>query len=215
MAEFEPKKIARLFPSRWHSIYTATKLRTDPLYNAVYTELEGSRLPLLDIGCGLGILAFYLRERGQLFPVEAIDYDLRKIKEANIAANNYSSLVFAHRDVRDGIPKFSGNVTILDILQFFSAGEQHSLLKSAALAVAKGGKLIIRSGIRNHSLRFKLTKLGDRIARASFWMKAAPTCYPDIDFIMEIMQQAGLSGNSRPLWGKTPFNNHLLVFHRD
>jgi 2-polyprenyl-3-methyl-5-hydroxy-6-metoxy-1,4-benzoquinol methylase len=215
MVNLEAKKISHLFPSRWHRIYTSTKLRSDPLYDAVFNELEGSRLPLLDIGCGLGILAFYLRERGQSFPIKAIDYDRRKIKEASSAVSNYASLSFDHRDVRDGIPEFCGNITLLDTLQFFSAEGQRSLLRAAALSVARGGKIIIRSGINDSSLRFKLTRLGDRIARATLWMKAAPTCYPDIDFIMEIMQKAGLRGNTRPLWGKTPFNNYLLVFHRD
>ena len=215
MDEFKPKQIARLFPSRWHRGYASTKLRSDPLYEAVYKELKASPLPLLDIGCGLGILAFYLREKGETFPVKAIDYDQRKITEANIAARNYPSLSFKHLDVRNGIPEFSGNVTVLDILQFFTSSEQLALLKSAALSIAKGGKLIIRSGIRDDSMRFKITRLADHIARAASWMKAGPTCYPDISFIVQVMEEAGLSGKTRPLWGKTPFNNHLLVFSRD
>ena len=215
MDEFKPKQIARLFPSRWHRGYISTKLRSDPLYEAVHKELKASPLPLLDIGCGLGILAFYLREKGETFPVKAIDYDQRKITEANIAARHYPSLSFKHLDVRDGIPKFSGNVTVLDILQFFTSSEQLTLLKSAALSIAKGGKLIIRSGIRDNSMRFKITRLGDHLARASFWMKASPTCYPDINSIVQTMEEEGLSGKTRPLWGKTPFNNHLLVFSRD
>ncbi|MCP4847533.1 MAG: class I SAM-dependent methyltransferase [Verrucomicrobiaceae bacterium] len=215
MATLKPEKISRLFPSRWHRIYTIAKLRSDPLYNAVYNELEGSQLPLLDIGCGLGILAFYLRERDQLFPIKAIDYDQRKIIAAKNAARNHLSLDFIHGDIRDGLPDFSGNITILDILQFFSPKEQATLLRNAALSVARGGKLIIRSGISDNSLRFKTTRLGDRIAKATFWMKAAPTCYPEVHSIVKIMEQSGLRGEAHPLWGKTPFNNYLMVFNRD
>src|SRR5690606_9789718 len=54
------KKLAAPFSTRWDRNYVAAKVKTDPLYGAVYDELRGSDLPLLDLGCGLGLLAFYL-----------------------------------------------------------------------------------------------------------------------------------------------------------
>ena len=215
MATPDSKQISRLFSSRWHRIYTLAKLRSDPLYDAVHNELKASTLPLLDVGCGLGILAFYLRESGREFPIRAMDYDMRKIKAATIAAKSYSGLNFIHGDARNYLPESCGNVTILDILQFLNSKEQHTLLTTAAISVARGGKLIIRTGIRDSSLRFKTTRLGDQLARATFWMKSSPTCYPESETILEVLGEAGLKGKTKPLWGKTPFNNYLLVFHRD
>ncbi|MFP6873430.1 MAG: class I SAM-dependent methyltransferase [Verrucomicrobiales bacterium] len=215
MAAIDPRQISRLFSSRWHRVYTIAKLRSDPLYDAVYNELKNSMLPLLDLGCGLGILAFYLRERGQKFPIRAVDYDKRKIKAATIAAKTYPGLEFRHADAREGIPEFCGNVAILDTLQFLNANEQRSLLTTAAMSVAQGGKLIIRTGIRDNSLRFKTTRLGDQLARVTFWMKSAPACYPSSGSILDILGKTGLTGTAKPLWGKTPFNNYLLVFRRN
>ncbi|MFT4548607.1 MAG: hypothetical protein ACI9MB_002560, partial [Verrucomicrobiales bacterium] len=63
-APFDYAKLARLFGSPWHRNYVKSKLRTDPLYDGVFGELVDEVLPLLDLGCGLGLLAFYLRERG-------------------------------------------------------------------------------------------------------------------------------------------------------
>ncbi len=209
------REISGLFTSRWHRGYARGKLRSDPLYGGVFSELEGSALPLLDLGCGIGVLAFYLRERGLDFPVLGIDYDPGKIEAAQAAASGYRDLEFRHGDAREGMPESSGNVTILDILQFFTAGQQAELLAAAARRVAPGGKLIIRTGLRDKSWRFKVTYLGDLLARATFWMKAAPTHYPTAGSLTTTLEAAGLEGSIRPLWGKTPFNNHLAVFaHR-
>lgn len=209
------KKLAAPFPNRWDRGYVATKVKTDPLYAAVYDELRGSDFPLLDLGCGLGLLAFYLRERGLAFPIRGVDYDPRKIRSAEkvAAALSLSGLSFATHDARSGLPEHSGNVSILDILQFFTPSEQEILLGRAASLVAPGGKLVIRSGLRDRSMRFRITVAGDFLAKASFWMKAAPTHYPSADDFRRILSPFGRVSMS-PLWGGTPFNNHLIVLER-
>lgn len=214
---FDFAKLARQFGSPWHRNYVKSKLRTDPLYNGVYEELKDEEAPLLDLGCGLGLLAFYLRARDLKFPILGIDYDTRKIDDAiRLAAEHYSEqeLEFRVGDAREGIPDFTGNVTILDILQFFSPEEQDRLLSNAASCVGVGNKLVIRSTLRKRGWRFRITQCVDLIAKATFWMKAAPTHYPTDESIRTSLEKAGLEGNCRPLWGKTPFSNYLLVFER-
>jgi 2-polyprenyl-3-methyl-5-hydroxy-6-metoxy-1,4-benzoquinol methylase len=209
-------QIAALFPGRWNQNYVAAKLRTDPLYSALAAQLAHSPLPLLDLGCGLGLLAFFLRTEGIEVPILGLDYDARKIDSARRAAttSHTAELSFSHHDARSGLPEHHGNVSILDILQFFTPAEQESLLKLAASRVAPGGKLIIRSGLRDASWRFKITVLGDWLAKATFWMKAAPTHYPAAKDFQQILSPFGKVEIS-PLWGKTPFNNHLIVLMRD
>ncbi len=209
------QEIAALFPGRWDRNYVAAKLRTDPLYTALVRNLRGSELPLLDLGCGLGLLALFLRAEGISARIHGLDYDLRKIESANRAAAQakVADVSFAHHDARQGLPEHHGNVTILDILQFFTPGEQESLLQLAASRVAPGGKLVIRSGLKDPSLRFKITVLGDWLAKATFWMKAAPTHYPTAEDFRKILSPFG-TVEIQPLWGKTPFNNHLIVLTR-
>lgn len=208
-------RIASFFPGKWDRYYIPAKLKSDPLYGAVYEELRSSELPLLDLGCGLGLLALYLRERGLHFPIHALDYDQRKIDEARRASKegDYHSLIFDHHDARCGLPEHSGTVTILDILQFFQPAEQEALLKLAAARVAPGGKLVIRSGLRDASLRFKITVAGDILAKLTNWMKAGPGHYPSADDFSRILTPYG-TVRIRPLWGGTPFNNHLVVLER-
>jgi 2-polyprenyl-3-methyl-5-hydroxy-6-metoxy-1,4-benzoquinol methylase len=209
------RKIAGLFPGRWDRNYVAAKLRTDPLYSALAENLRGSELPLLDLGCGLGLSAFYLRSEGVIVPIHGLDYDIRKIDSACLAAkaSGIADLSFSHHDARTGLPEHHGNVSILDILQFFTRDEQQTLLQLAASRVAPGGKLIIRSGLRDPSWRFKITVLGDWLAKATFWMKAAPTHYPTTEDFRQILSPFGTVTIS-PLWGGTPFNNHLIVLNR-
>jgi 2-polyprenyl-3-methyl-5-hydroxy-6-metoxy-1,4-benzoquinol methylase len=201
---------------RWEYHYTRSKLRTDPVYEAVLDQVYGTPFPILDIGCGIGLLAHYLNASGHEVPIAGFDYDERKIKSAQLMARraNLEDLNFSAGDARQGLPEFSGHVVILDILQFFTETEQNALLLAAASRVAPGASLIIRSGIQDASWRFRLTVLGDYLAKISFWMKAAPTRYPDAEQFKKVLTTAGLQVSLTPLWGKTPFNNHLIIGKR-
>jgi 2-polyprenyl-3-methyl-5-hydroxy-6-metoxy-1,4-benzoquinol methylase len=215
MSATDTKSIASLYAGRWNQNYVAAKLRTDPLYTALAEKLRDSPLPLLDLGCGLGLLAFFLRAHGINVPICGLDYDSRKIDGARRAADlsKTRDVDFSTHDARQGLPEHRGNVSILDILQFFTAPEQERLLKLAAERVAPGGMLIIRSGLRDDSLRFKITVAGDLLAKATFWMKAAPTHYPAAEDFHRILAPFGKVAIT-PLWGGTPFNNHLIVLSR-
>jgi len=207
------KRIARLCSGVSTRHYTSSKLKIDPLYAGVFEELSSRKFPLLDIGCGMGILGLYLRERGWNPDIIGFDYDQRKIKEGNnmVKVGGYENIILSQGDARTELPDHQGDVTILDILQFFQEEEQETLLKEAANRVAPGGKLIIRSGLKEHNGRFFVTWLGDLIAKLTFWMKAAPIHYPTAETFRSVLGEAGLTVEVRPFWGKTPFNNYLIV----
>jgi len=209
----EIDRIASLCDRRWDRHYTRAKLRSDPVYAAVVGEIGSSHLPVLDIGCGIGLLAHYLSACGCQAPVTGLDYDERKIASAQRMARaaGHSGLAFTPGDVRTGLPEFSGHVVVLDILQFLTQAQQDAVLSAAAARVAPGGKLIIRTGLRDGSWRFGVTVLGDYLAKATLWMKAAPTCYPDAAQFHRVLGTAGMKVTLQPLWGRTPFNNFLVI----
>ncbi|MFK7909687.1 MAG: class I SAM-dependent methyltransferase [Akkermansiaceae bacterium] len=209
-------KISSLFKGTSDRIYTRCKIKTDPLYEGVLGELKNQDRPLLDIGCGMALLAMYLRESGWVGSVIGFDYDSRKIESGKdvLQRGHYQNIILQQGDAREELPEHQGNVTILDILQFFEPSEQADLLKLASDRVEPGGKLIIRSGLKEKNLRFFITWLGDLFAKITFWMKAAPTHYPTAEFFREKLEGHGLSVEIRPFWGKTPFNNYLIVAKR-
>lgn len=215
MTSSDIDRIAKSFDSHWQRHYVASKLRTDPVYQAISAELAGSPLPVLDIGCGLGLLAFYLQASGVNPPFLGIDFDAPKIGAANIVAGKLGA---AHADfrateVQSGLPEHSGNVCILDVLQYLTPDGQQELLTTAARMLPPGGVLAIRSGLKDDSTRFKITVAGDIFAKATFWMKSSPRHYPRAEDFHRILSPFG-NVVVRPLWGNTPFNNHLITLRR-
>lgn len=210
------RKISSLCSEKALYYYTKSKILTDPLYGGVLQQVQGRNRPLLDIGCGVGILSYYLRESGWNAPVKGVDYDASKIEQGRgmIERGGYKDINLSQGDARSELPEHSGDVTILDILQFFTHEEQEALLKLAAQRVSEGGKLIIRSGLKKKSLRFFITWCGDVFAKATFWMKAAPTHYPTAELFERVLGEAGFQVEIQPFWGKTPFNNFLIVATR-
>lgn len=211
----EIDRIAKSFDSKWQRHYVASKLRTDPVYQAITPLLEESPLPILDIGCGLGLLALHLRASGVKAPILGVDYDAPKIASARKTAAKLgvSNVEFRANDVQGGLPDHEGNVCLLDVLQFLTPEDQQELLTEAARRVPAGGLFIIRSGLRDASMRFKITVAGDLLARATLWMKAAPRHYPVREDFVRILSPFG-KVEIIPLWGNTPFNNHLITLRR-
>ena len=216
------QRIARAFlPPRWHGnryfyYYTRAKLRTDPLYPGVLDALRGTTAPVLDLGCGIGLLAHALRADGSGLPYRGVDIDARKIVEARRAASvaGLAEVAFEVVDLADGLPAHSGSVAILDVLQFVPPDAQDAILDAAIARIAPGGVLVIRTGLDDGSARAKTTRRIDAFSRMVGWMNAGPTRYSDADALRAKFTAAGLDARFDPLHGNTPFNNWRIVAAR-
>ncbi|MEQ1580114.1 MAG: class I SAM-dependent methyltransferase [Steroidobacteraceae bacterium] len=209
--------IARQYlPSRWHYYYARSKLATDPLYAAVAEALAGTQAPLLDLGCGMGLMAHYCRARGVAFSYHGVDNDTAKIELARAAAARagLSACRFDTLDLAQGIPAHQGSVALLDVLQFLPPEGMAVLIAQAAACVTDSGRLVIRTGLQDASWRTRVTKATDWFSSAIRWMNAAPRAYPTQAFLLEQLGAHGLEVQFSPLWGNTPFNNWLVVAQR-
>ena len=212
-------RIADAFrPARWYGnrtayFYTRAKLRSDPLYPGVIAALRGSDAPLLDLGCGMGLLAHALRNAGLGMPYRGVDIDASKISRATRAAANAGlrDVAFEAMDLSARMPAHHGSVAILDVLQFVAPAAQASILEAAVAMLAPGAKLVFRTGLDDGSARARTTRRIDVLSRALRWMNAGPQAYPDPDALRARFDAAGLSSTFAPLYGRTPFNNWLVV----
>jgi SAM-dependent methyltransferase len=206
-------RVANLLPSRFLRGYARGKLRSDPVYAAAADHLKGIDGPLFDLGCGVGLFEFYLRELGFTMPVTGIDHDQRKIAAARSIAGRYRDLDFTTGDARDTIPTGS-NVVALDILHYFSDATQSQIVESIAGAVPAGGIAVIRDAVRDGSVRYRLTAAQETFSRMIRWLKAERLNFPTVDTIAGPFRRRGFAETIVPMWGRTPFNNYLFVFKR-
>ena len=202
--------------NRWDYYYTRAKLGSDPLYPGVLQALRGSEAPVLDLGCGLGLLAHALRLDGQTMSYRGVDNDGAKIARARKVAdkNGLADAEFELVDLADGPPAHRGSVAILDVLQYLSADDQRRLIASTVEMLIPGARLIIRTALGDDSRRGRASRATDRLANLIGWMKFRPKCYPDADMLRAQLDTAGLATTFSPLYGKTPFNNWLIVANK-
>ena len=186
--------------------YVRSKLRSDPVYGAVIPLLREHAHPIVDVGCGIGLLPMLLREAGFEKEIVGIDFDARKI---GVARKVESRVDFRVGDARDPLPP-GHTVVMLDLLHYFTDDEQSRILENAARALPPGGMIIVRDAIDDASWRYRATWLAESFARLIFWLKAERLNFPT----RETLAIPGFACELRPLWGRTPFNNYLFVARR-
>ena len=209
------ERVASLFAARWLRHYVSSKLRSDPVFPAAFELLNKSRQPILDVGCGVGLLAFYLRERRSEATVVGVDTDARKIRQGIAAAQGrYDGIEFVEQDARKELPPFQGNVALLDVLHYLAPADQATLLSELAARVAPGGLLLLRDAPREQTARFWATYVGEVFAQTISWNIGAPLHFPTRESIVAAFDEAEFTREERPAWGGTPFNNRLFIFRR-
>jgi SAM-dependent methyltransferase len=199
-------RIAARYPTRFLQHYARGKIAGDPLYPAVYERLRGSSDPILDLGCGAGFLALYLRERGIVASIRGIDHDGEKIETARRAAGE--GMTFECGDVR-ALPEWQGTVLMLDLLHYFDDATQARLLARVA---ATATTVVIRDAVNDGSWRYRFTYLQESFSRAIGWLKAERLHFPTRASLLAPFD--GFTAEVVPMFGRTPFNNYLFVFKR-
>jgi SAM-dependent methyltransferase len=215
MSLFDPRHVAEAYRRRQHHyFYARGKLATDPLYAGVGAALSGTQAPLLDLGCGIGLLAHTLRAQEFAGDYLGVDNDAKKIAAARDAAERAGL-----RDVRyncidlatEPFPSHRGSVALLDVLQFVPEPAATELIELAAACIVPGARLVIRSGLENADARTRFTRAVDWMSRSVGWMNAAPTHYPTRAGLESLLARCGLRTRFAPLSGRLPFNNWLIV----
>lgn len=216
MTRTDPQLITRIahrYPRFYMRSYARRKLQTDPVYEAVRQRLQGCSLPVLDIGCGIGLCELYLREHGYTGPMFGIDPDAGKIELACRAAATYHDVMFESRDGAEAMD-ITGHVVMLDVLHYFTVEVQAEVLTRIAARIPAGGWCVIRATPIDSGWRFRCTQWEERFAHAIRWMRRPAMAFPTREAVVAPFERAGFTSEVRPLWGHTPFNSYLFAFQR-
>ena len=206
-------RIADLYDNHVQRRYVRGKLAIDPAYATTAALIAGSSLPLLDIGCGIGLLGQYLHAQGHSQPYLGLDHDSRKIiagTQAVQRAGLDAVMQLRHADAAE-LPAMHGHVALLDVLHYLSAERQRSLLQAASRRLAPQGCLIIRNVLREKNGYFHATRIAEFFLHASGWISPAPQHYPSAGELRSTLESAGLDVHIESLRGRTPFNSYLIV----
>ncbi len=210
------QRIAESFDHWFQRRYVMGKLAADPAYAATAELVAGRPLPLLDIGCGIGLLGQYLYARGLITHYLGLDHDPRKI-EAGLRALRQAGLErkLQLRQADGAAPQpCRGHVAVLDVLHYLPEEGQRALLANAITHLAPDGMLIVRNVLREPSWRYYVTRASEFVLRASGWMSVGAQHYPSADELRATLEAAGLQVSIRPLHGNMPFDSYLLVAQR-
>jgi SAM-dependent methyltransferase len=192
--------------------YALGKIALDPAYPAVAKALQESTRPLLDLGCGIGLLAAYLRVNGYRAPILGLDVDQEKVAvAAKVLAGDGEK--FCAGDAMD-FPEHCGNIVMLDVLHYFDDEDQQRLLSRIAASIAPDGVALIRLALNEPNWRFAATKAEECFVHFSRWIPTQGWNFPTREEVLLPFARQGLESDVRPMWGWTPFNSHLFTIRR-
>jgi SAM-dependent methyltransferase len=198
-------------------LYVRAKLGDDPFYAAAVVALGEAGMPVLDLGCGIGLLAHALHLGGMPLPYLGLDFDAGKravARRATAAAGlpaRFATADFLADDIDRALSAHAGSVVLCDVLQYLPEAAQQRLVLAACARVGAGGVLLLRSGLMDASARARFTRAVDVISHRVGWMQSAPAHYPGRDELDALIAAAGLRGGWRPMNGRAPYNNWLLT----
>ncbi|HEY4973430.1 MAG TPA: class I SAM-dependent methyltransferase [Steroidobacteraceae bacterium] len=201
------------------------KLAGDPAYRAILEHglLRGQR-QVLDLGCGLGLLAALLRaaercSREGFWPegwatppqdlaIRGIELRARTVERARRALGQAAEII--QGDIRVADFGSADAVIILDVLHYIDAGAHRSLLQRVRSTLPPDGLLLLRVGDAAGGLRFRIGQWWDEavmLARGHGWIRQH--CRSLLDW-RALLLECGFDSQVLSMSAGTPFANVLL-----
>jgi SAM-dependent methyltransferase len=202
------------------------KLRADPVFRAILElGLLTGRARILDLGCGQGLLAAWLRaaaycyERG-IWPatwppvprpqsVRGLELMARAVERARRALGPDCEVLQA--DICSAAFGRADAVVILDVLHYLPASSQREVLQRVRAALPPGGLLLLRVGDAEGGLRFRFTQWVDKLILLARAHRAPALHCRSIGRWCELLGECGFDSRAEPMSHGTPFANVLLI----
>lgn len=198
--------------SRWLRGYVRGKLAWDPIFPLARREIVLRQQPVVDIGCGIGLLGISMRAAGIPLRFRGTDIAPWKVNKAKDAVRYYGFEDIGF-DVADAlatqIPP-GATVCMVDVLHYLDPASQSAMLGRLADAAHAGSLIVIRTGLRGAGLRYMLTLLEEFWTRITGWIRGGAINFPARSDLEGFFAERHLIASITPLWGRTPFASHLV-----
>lgn len=211
----------------WH--FAQGKLGRDPVFRAMLERGDlPPGVPVVDIGCGQGLLASLL---GAIDGVAAegawpadwpaapagcryvgIELMPRDVARAEAALQALPSAPrFVCADMREAALPRCGAVVILDVLHYVDPPAQETLLRRVHTALAPRGRLLLRVGDAAQKGGFRISQWVDRLVTWVRGHRVPPTYGRSVPEWRALLERLGFRVEAVPMSEGTPFANVLLV----
>jgi len=208
----------------WH--FARSKLRHDPVFcGLLATGVIPDAARLVDLGCGQGLLAAWLRSArtlyeagtwpsgwppppiiGGYFGVELMPSDVARARRAL-----HGDAEFAPGDMRTAAFGRADVVVILDVLHYVDFADQGSLLRRVRAALRPGGVLVARIGDAAGGPGFRWSVWSDHaVAFCRGHRLRRLYCRSTAEWTA-VLAELGFVVDAAPMRQGTPFANTLLV----
>jgi hypothetical protein len=198
--------------SRWLRGYVRGKLAWDPVFPVARREIVSRQQPVVDIGCGIGLLGISMRAAGIPLRFRGTDIVPWKVNKAKDVVRYYGFEDIGF-DVVDAlstqIPP-GATVCMVDVLHYLEPASQLAMLGRLADAVDSGSLVLLRTGLRGTGWRYLATMLEELWTRASGWIRGGAINFPSREDIEQFFAERRLKTTITPLWGRTPFASYLI-----
>lgn len=198
--------------SRWLRGYVKGKIEWDPVYPLARREIVKRQQPVVDIGCGLGLLGISMRASGITLRYRGTDISAWKINMGKEAVRYYGfdEAGFEVCDALNTAIPAGATVCLIDVLHYLDSTDQQALLTRLAEAAESGSLVLIRTALRGTGWRYAATLVEEWWTRATGWIRGGKINFPSREDILGVFQEHGLQTEIFPLWGQTPFASYLV-----
>lgn len=202
--------------------YVRIKLVMDPIAKLIADiagDAAGALGEVVDVGTGRGQLPILLTELGRATKAYGFDWDEKKIHDGQAAAKKPECgaplpVELERADAREGKMPEADTVLVIDLLHYFTIEEQDGILRRAARAVRRGGRIVVREADTERGMRSWATLLEEKVFTTLRFNRGERVRFRPAREIAAILEEEGLASRIAPAWGKTPFSNVLIVGER-
>lgn len=143
--------------------HLAVRLLSAP-WDRVVGAVEAGAGPLLDVGCGPGLLAWLLGTDGFRDRYLGVDPDPRKVARARAWLGESETRGFRAARVEEVAEGGFGRVAIVDVLYLVPRGARAGLVAAAAARLAPGGRLVVLTSGGGPAWKRAVDRLQERLA---------------------------------------------------